>query len=77
MTDTRHTCHAWGCQTPVPPVLLMCRHHWRMVPPDLRDAVWVNYRPGQETDKTPSQEYVNAALAAIEAVAAKEGLWKD
>jgi hypothetical protein len=48
-----------------------------MVPPDLRDAVLVNYRPGEEMDKNPSQEYIGAAVAAIEAVAAKgivEGL---
>ena len=50
----------------------MCRSHWYMVPKDLRDAVWATYRPGQEIDKQPSLEYLDVAMQAIEAVAAKE-----
>lgn len=68
-----HTCHAEGCDTGVPPRLLMCHQHWYMVPKALRDAVWAAYRPGQERDKRPSQQYLDVARAAIEAVAAKEG----
>lgn len=68
----RHTCHARGCDEPVPPRLLMCRAHWRMVPKRLKDAVWQHYRRGQEVDKRPTVSYLDAAGAAIKAVAAKE-----
>jgi hypothetical protein len=44
-----------------------------MVSPDLRRAVWRYYREGQEIDKQPSAEYLEAQRAAIEAVAALEG----
>jgi hypothetical protein len=67
-----HTCHARGCNVPVPPRLLMCRVHWRMVPKPLRDEVWMTYRPGQEITKEPTPEYLDAMQAAIEAVAQKE-----
>jgi hypothetical protein len=67
-----HTCHARGCATEVPPKLLMCLKHWRMVPRDKQREVWRTYRPGQEVDKQPSEAYLIAANAAIDAVAAKE-----
>lgn len=70
----KHLCHAKGCTTPVPPKLLMCRSHWYSVPKPLRDAVWATYRPGQEITKTPSAEYLQAAIEAINVVAQKEGL---
>jgi hypothetical protein len=41
----------WGCKT-----------HWFQLPKYLRDAIWDNYRPGQEITKTPSAEYVDVAL---------------
>lgn len=66
---SRHVCHAYGCTTPVPPKMLMCPPHWRMVPQALKNAVWRYYRPGQEIDKKPSRQYLAAASAAIEAVA--------
>lgn len=43
-----------------------------MVPRDLQTAVWAYYRPGQEVRKDPTPEYLSAAQAAIDAVAAKE-----
>jgi hypothetical protein len=52
--------------------MFMCRLHWFMVPPPLREAIKGSYRPGQEADKQPSSEYVAIAQAAIEAVAHKE-----
>lgn len=69
-----HFCHARNCKTSVRPSLFMCRKHWYMVPKDLRDAIWENYRPGQEITKDPSDEYVTVSRAAIEAVAQREGL---
>lgn len=68
-----HTCHAEGCDKVVPPRLLMCAPHWRRVPRVLQGAVWAAYVPGQESRKDPTGEYLEAARAAIEAVAVKEG----
>jgi hypothetical protein len=67
-----HHCHARGCEKEVPPKLLMCLPHWRMVPRDLQRAVWATYVPGQEVRKDPTPEYIQAHLAAVEAVARKE-----
>lgn len=68
----RHTCHARDCKTAVPPKMFMCKRHWYMVPKHLRDAIWANYRPGQEITKDPSSEYLEVAMQAINAVADKE-----
>lgn len=67
-----HHCHAKDCNREVPPKMLMCARHWRMVPRSLQDAVWATYRPGQEISKTPTLEYLGAAQDAIRAVAEKE-----
>ncbi len=67
-----HHCHAKGCRERVEPKLLMCPRHWRMVPRNLQAEVWRTYRAGQEIDKRPTREYLDAADAAINAVAAKE-----
>lgn len=67
-----HECHARGCHRSVPPRMLMCRTHWFMVPKRLQDEVWATYRPGQERDKSPSDEYLEAARAAVAAVADEE-----
>jgi len=71
---SRHLCHARQCQTAVPPRMLMCRKHWFMVPRALQRQVWALYRPGQEVRKDPSPEYLDAATAAVEAVAKAEGI---
>lgn len=67
--EPRHFCHARGCGREVPPKLLMCPQHWRMVPFRLQKAVYATYRPGQEVTKMPSAAYLLAAREAIEAVA--------
>lgn len=63
-----HTCHVPLCNVPVPPKMLMCLRHWRQVPQTLQREVWRTWRPGQEQDKKPSEEYLTAAHAAIRAV---------
>jgi len=68
-----HTCHAYRCQTPCPPRMLMCRAHWFQVPKPLQDAVWAAYRPGQEEDKQPSAAWLLACTLAQNAVGLKEG----
>lgn len=69
----RHECHAEGCSVPVPPSLLMCPRHWKLLPPDLRAAVYEHYRPGQERDKRPSIDYLDVMQRAINYVARLEG----
>ena len=64
-----HHCHADGCDVAVPPKLLMCGRHWRLVPARLKARVWATYVPGQERRKDPTAEYLEAARAAIAAVA--------
>lgn len=76
MTRRAHSCHADGCTVAVPPRLLMCARHWRMVPSDLKLGVWATYQPGQERlDGTApvTADYLDAARAAIDAVARIEG----
>ena len=67
-----HLCHAWECERQVPPRMLMCAKHWRMVPKSLQDAVWDTYVNGQEDRKDPSYEYLIASQNAINAVADRE-----
>ena len=75
--NIEHHCHALGCKTLVPPELLMCLKHWRMVPKDIQKRVWAHYRDGQCDDKNPSKEWHQAADEAINAVAIKEGIIKS
>lgn len=42
-----------------------CRGHWFALPKDIRAEIWKQYRPGQETDKLPSKEYVDIAMKAV------------
>lgn len=50
----------------------MCKKHWVMVPPDAQAKLWRLYRPGQETDKQPSVQYLKHAMQIINDVADKE-----
>ncbi len=72
LAKTPHQCHVPGCGKIIPPSLLMCWNHWRLVPKPLKDDVWAHYRRGQEFDKNPTRAYLDAAKAAIEAVQALE-----
>lgn len=67
-----HHCHAVECMVPTRPELLMCPRHWRMVPGHVQRRVWATYRRGQCDDKRPSQEWHQAADAAIGHVAGLE-----
>lgn len=68
-----HLCHAFECKTAVPPRMLMCLRHWKMVPKNIQSAVWAEYRPGQELDKMPSEDYVLVQRSAVWAVFVAEG----
>lgn len=60
-----HACHAFDCDTPVPPRMFMCRPHWFALPKAMRDAVNDAYTPGQERDLARvTPEYLDAVRAA-------------
>ena len=67
-----HTCHADNCQKNIAPKLFMCLQHWKMVPKDMQNNVWNNYRQGQENDKRPTIAYLKATRLARCFVAFKE-----
>ena len=50
--------------------MFMCRQHWYSLRRPLRDAVWREYRPGQEVDKEPSSRYMAVQRRAVAEVAA-------
>jgi hypothetical protein len=68
-----HECHALGCSVEVPPSLLMCKTHWKLVPRKIKLNVWKSYQKGQEVTKNPSIDYLASAIVAIFHVADIEG----
>ena len=68
-----HHCHAVDCSMSVPPRLVMCLRHWRLVPSDVQRSIWAAYRKGQERDKQPSQDYLYHQRRAVMHVALQEG----
>ena len=68
----RHICSAIGCSTKVPPKIMMCSRHQKMVPAHLQKAVGTAYVPGHELTSRYVQSYLKVKAQAIAAVAAKE-----
>ena len=65
-----HTCHAQGCEVPVPRRMFMCKPHWYALPKAMRDAVWAEYTPGQERNfELVTQDYLRVTREAINLVA--------
>lgn len=56
-----HTCHWPGCGRQVPPAMWGCGEHWRALPRRLKDAIWREYRVGQEENMSPSHAYLDVA----------------
>lgn len=56
-----HHCHFPNCGRKTPAKLWGCRVHWYMLSAELQKLIWRTYRPGQEIDKRPSREYIEAA----------------
>lgn len=56
-----HRCHWPDCKKQVPPAMWGCSKHWYILPPTLRSKLWAAYRPSQERDKKPSEEYIKVA----------------
>ena len=67
--DPSHRCHWPGCEKIVPPAMWGCKKHWFKLPKRLRDRIWSNFTPGQEIDKSPSEEYLAAAQEVQEWIA--------
>jgi hypothetical protein len=57
----KHHCHWPGCSEQVPPAKWGCRKHWYMLPIGLRNKIWAAFKPGQETNLSPSHRYVEVA----------------
>jgi hypothetical protein len=56
-----HACHWQGCTEQVPPAMWGCKRHWFALPATLRARIWAAYRPGQEKDGRPSEDYLAVA----------------
>ncbi len=61
----KHLCHAIGCKVSVPPKMLMCLKHWKLVPREAQNDIWKTYVPGQEIRKDPTTEYLKAQQRAM------------
>ncbi len=73
MSPGAHTCHALGCATRIARAQLMCRDHWRMLPPALQAQVKREFRAGQEIrQRRPRPAWFRAARAALDYVAQRE-----
>lgn len=56
-----HHCHWPGCEKQVQPAMWGCKEHWFRLPIALRNRIWAAYRPGQEIDGNPSEQYLAVA----------------
>lgn len=72
-----HTCHASNCRKPVPPEMFTCKPHWFALPKPMRDRIWRAYRAGQCDDMNPSNEYCEAAKAAVIFLANRDQVTPD
>jgi hypothetical protein len=66
-----HNCHADNCKRFVPSNLFMCGQHWKKVSQKTQQLIWKTYRTGQEIDKNPSKEWLEASRLARAEVSAK------
>jgi len=73
VSEVAHACHAVGCSRQIPPILLFCPAHWKLVPQAIRFRVFAAYKPGQEDRKDPSLLWCIAADDAVRYVAKLEG----
>jgi hypothetical protein len=62
-----HRCPGPHCTRIVPDAMLMCRHHWYQVPPELRDAVWGAYDHGRGVGTAGLLRAQTAAIASLDA----------
>lgn len=57
-------CALPGCGTRIDPTRLMCRHHWSLLPKQIRDRVWATWRSGQAATSCEHRHAVSQAIAA-------------
>lgn len=72
-----HVCHAAGCTRKVPPRMFSCREHWFALPKKVRDAVWREYQPGQESTKRVTASYLAVQRYAVAFLARRDGLARE
>jgi len=51
--------------------MFACHEHWRALPKPVQDAIWREYRPGQEQDKRASHRYLAVQTLARASLAFK------
>jgi hypothetical protein len=66
-----HTCHAHNCKTVVQPRMFVCRTHWAALRQIVKNAVWREYRDGQEVRKDPTPRYLAVQRRAVAELAFK------
>lgn len=72
-----HACHAIGCTANVPPRMFACRRHWFALRRATQQAIWREYRHGQEIDKRPSTRYLAVQRFAVAELARLDGFSQD
>ena len=66
-----HTCHAHECKIVVPPRMFVCKRHWAALRQVLKNAIWREYRDGQEDRKDPTPRYLAVQQRAVAELAFK------
>lgn len=51
--------------------MAFCRPHWFSLRKPLQDAIWKEYKPGQENDKNPTARYLAVQRRAVAELAFK------
>lgn len=64
-----HKCHAHGCKRDVPEKFLFCSPHWFSVRRVLQNAIWNEYRVGQEERKDASDRYMSIQRLCVSELA--------
>lgn len=71
MTGFRAPCPYRDCKTPVSRSKFLCPYHWRLVPADLRNAVYAAWRNYPRDPRTAAGELIVAQQEALEAIGGK------
>lgn len=58
-------CHAQNCEVAIPVGKFMCRHHWHMLPEELRTRILKSWGLCTRGDLSASSEYLDAVIAAV------------
>lgn len=74
MADLTHECPATACTREIRIDMLMCRSHWYMVPPPLRNAVWAAWQEGAGAGTAAHNAALRAAIKAVNDKLAAKGV---